>query len=102
MNDDLDTQLREALKAVDAPPGFTERVMARVASGQQRRPRWRWRIPAGLAASALLGLGIYVQSQQLRLEREGLKARREVIEALRLTDEKLDLAVETVQETSGT
>jgi hypothetical protein len=98
MSDDLDAELRRALRPVEPPRGFTERVMTRVAAG----PRARWRVPFGLAATALLGLGIYVHSQHQRQQLAGLEARREVIEALRLTDQKLDLAYQTVKDASGT
>lgn len=102
MSDDLDAELRRALRPVDPPQGFTERVMARVASGRSPGARHRWRVPVGLAAALLLGLGIYVHVQQQQEQHAGLEARREVIEALRLTDQKLDIAYQTVKEESGT
>jgi hypothetical protein len=102
MSDDLDVELRRALRPVDPPEGFAERVMARVASGRSRGARHRWRVPVGMAAAVLLGLGIYVHVQQQRQQLAGLEARREVIEALRLTDQKLDIAYQTVKEESGT
>jgi hypothetical protein len=98
---DLDAELRRALRPVDPPPGFTGRVLARVSQGQRSPRHTRWRIPLGLAAAVLLGLGIYMRAQQ-RQQLAGLEARRQVIEALRLTDEKLDLAFQTVKDASGT
>jgi hypothetical protein len=95
---DLDAELRRALRPVDAPAGFTARVMARL----QPRGRSRWKIPLGLAAAVLLGLGIYARAQQQRQQLAGLEARREVIEALRLTDQKFDLAYQTLREAAGT
>ena len=100
MTDDLDAELRRALRPVEPPQGFTERVMARLAPTQRRRVRSRWSIPIGLAAAALLGVGIYVGIERQQLA--GLEARRQVIEALRLTDQKLDIAYQTVKEESGT
>jgi len=100
MTDDLEAALRAALRPVDPPEGFTGRVMARVASAQRHRLRARWRIPAGIAAAVLLAIGICLHIQQQR--REGLEARRAIVEALRLTDEKLDLAYQTVRDASGT
>jgi hypothetical protein len=102
MSDDLDAELRRALRPVDPPEGFTERVMARVASGRSPAARHRWRVPVGMAAAVLLGLGTYAHVQQQRQQLAGLEARREVIEALRLTDQKLDIAYQTVKEESGT
>jgi hypothetical protein len=98
--DDLDAALREALRPVNPGEDFTGRVMARVAAPQPRGLRARWPVPAALAAAVLLGTGVYVQHQ--RQNRAGLEARRQVIEALRLTDEKLDLAYQTVKEAAGT
>jgi hypothetical protein len=95
---DLDAELRRALRPVEPPAGFAARVMARLESPQ----RSRWRMPLGVAAAVLLGLGIYVRAQQQRQQLAGREARREVIEALRLTDQKLDLAYTTVKEASGT
>jgi hypothetical protein len=100
MTDDLEAALHAALRPVDPPDGFTERVVARVTSAQRHRLRARWRIPAGMAAAVLLAIGIYKHIQQQR--REGLETRRAIVEALRLTDEKLDLAYQTVREASGT
>jgi hypothetical protein len=100
MTDDLDAELRRALRPVEPPQGFTERVMARLVPVQSRRVRARWSIPIGLAAAALLGVGIYVGIQ--RQQFAGLEARRQVIEALRLTDQKLDIVYQTVKDESGT
>jgi hypothetical protein len=102
MSDDLDAELRGALRPVEPPDGFTERVMARLMPAQRRRVHFHWGIPLGLAAAALLGLGIYVGVQQQQRQRlAGLEARRQVIEALRLTDQKLDIAYQTVKDESG-
>lgn len=98
--DDLDAELREALRPVDPSEDFTGRVMARLAAGEPRSLRARWQVAAALAAAVLLGTGVYVQHQRQNFA--GLEARRQVIEALRLTDEKLDLAYQTVKEASGT
>jgi len=102
MSDDLEKQLREALRHVDPPPGFAARVSARTQSEQRHRwlaARHRW-VPATLAASVLLSL-LVAYGWQLRHEREqGLAARQQLIEALRLTGEKLDLAYRGVQDAS--
>jgi hypothetical protein len=101
MTDDLDDELRRALRPVAPREGFTDRVMARLAAAQPPKARVRWRIPAAFAAAVLLGLGIYARVEQQRQNIAGLEARRQVIEALRLTDQKLDLAYQTVKEASG-
>jgi hypothetical protein len=102
MSEDLDARLREALRPVEPSAGFADRVLAQVRVAQYRQSRRRWRIPASLAASILLGLGVYLRVQQQRETAAGREARRQVIEALRLTDQKIDLAYQAVKETSGT
>jgi len=101
MSDDLEKHLREALRPVDPAPGFTSRVSARIHSEQRRRwlpARYRW-MPAAVAASVVLSL-IVAYGWQWHREQQGLAAREQLIEALRLTGEKLDLAYRGVQEAS--
>lgn len=101
-DDDLDAELRSALRPLEPPRGFSERVMARVAPVRMRPVRVRWRVPVGLAATVLLGLGIYIGVQhEQRQQLAGLEARRQVIEALRLTDQKLAIVSETVRDEAG-
>jgi negative regulator of sigma E activity len=94
MSDELERMLRRALRPVDPGEDFTARVIARV-STEPRPLRARWRhvvwIPLGLAASAILVVvGIHGWNQ--RQKETGLAARAQVLEALRVTSEKLDLA----------
>ncbi|MEJ0034660.1 MAG: hypothetical protein WDO68_01020 [Gammaproteobacteria bacterium] len=96
MNTPLDDELRKALRPVDPDEGFAERVMRRIDSTPaplQRRPRWFPALPVALAASALLGtILIYAWHAEREQQRQGLEARRQLIEALHITGEKLDLA----------
>jgi hypothetical protein len=127
MSDDLESRLRDALRPVPPRSELTEQLIARLtgepgapgtsgASGataapltaaaraapvaserRLRRPIW-W-LPLGLAASLLLAVGI--QSEHEREQRaKGLEARRQVIEALRVTNQKLDLAYRAVRDES--
>src|SRR5262245_21617767 len=117
MNDDIENQLRRALRPIDPPEGFAERVMR--ALPERRVPAatlpnnvvplsvvrpaplargWRrFSTPAALAAS-LLGavlLGQHVAYEQAEREQSaGLAASREIMQALRVTSQKLDLAYE--------
>jgi hypothetical protein len=109
---DVEDKLRRLLRPVDAPEGFAERVMralpadmkpaaAVVALPVRRRSRMRqFGMPAALAASLLAAV---LLGQQVALERErlaeqkGLEASRELMQALRLTSDKLDIAYEAVQ-----
>jgi hypothetical protein len=115
MNEDFENQLRRALRPVDPPEGFAERVMralpeqrlpANVVTLHVARPAPRaglWRrisTPAALAASLIVAVlgGRHVGIEREREEqRAGLAASRELMQALRVTSQKLDLAYEAVQ-----
>jgi len=97
----LQRRLRSALRAVDPGAGFVPGVMARIASepavsGRPRRvgavASW---LAFGLAASVILAALLAHEWQVRRLE-QGREARRQLIEALRVTDDKLNLAYRVV------
>jgi hypothetical protein len=115
MTDEFENELRRLLRPVEAPEGLTERIMAALparpapatvtsiqAARSTKPPRNFW-MPGALAAS-LVGavlLGTFAakkNDQQLahREEAAGLEASRELMEALRVTSQKLDLAYEAV------
>jgi len=106
VNDSIEDKLRRALRPVDAPPGFTEKLMAAlpprpvhaVAPAPVRRPppRQRWWVPAAAAASLVAAVLAGQHMAQLRAEREGAAARQQLMQALRVTSEKLDLAYQAV------
>jgi len=101
MSNDFDQQLRDALRPVDPDESFTRRVMSRIANEptRSRRPqRARWACVA-LAASVLLGIVIF-HHWQLQREQHGIEARNQLIEALRVTGEKLDIAYRAINEDS--
>ena len=94
MSEELERMLRRALRPVDPGEEFTARVMSQVSAearhlrARSRRAAW---IPLGLAASVILVVaGVYGWHQ--RHKEAGLAARAQVLEALRVTSEKLDLA----------
>jgi hypothetical protein len=101
MNDNLDEQLRRALRSVDPDDGFEERVTSRIAR-DLRRSRWsapsgfRW-LSAAIVAAVVLGV-LIAHDWQLRREQQGLDARKQLLEALRVTGEKLDLAYRVVND----
>jgi len=111
MTEEIENELRRRLRPVDAPEGFADRVMRALPADVKPAavvtlpaPRRTWArhfgMPAALAASLLAAvfLGQYVAEQrELRAEREGLEASRELMQALRLTSDKLDLAYQAVQ-----
>jgi hypothetical protein len=98
---DLEEQLRAALRPLDPAPDFTARVLARLAAqrgGTQvpraPRPRRVW-VPLALAASLAGVLALSLAWHEWRA-RQGLEARRQLIQALRVTSEELDLAYRIV------
>jgi hypothetical protein len=102
MSNDFDERLRKALRPVDPGEPFTQSVLARVAKEPARstswvtRPTLRW-ISAGLAASLLLGV-LVAHDWHARRTEEGLEARRQLLEALRVTSNKLDIAYRAVND----
>ena len=114
MNDEIENQLRRVLRPVDAPEGFAERLMKRLPPSQTRAPvvalparpapRERTRnftIPAALAASLLGAVLLGQHFATVRVENEdaaGRAASLEILQALRVTSQKLDLAYEAVND----
>lgn len=105
-DDDLERTLRAALRPVDPEPGFTERVMSRIRGTQRPRvsssrgSKARWASLA-LAASVVLTVLAVHQWQLHRAEQEGLAARAQLLDALRVTGEKLDIAYRTVNDSGA-
>jgi ferric-dicitrate binding protein FerR (iron transport regulator) len=101
MHEDLEAALREALRPTAPRPDFGARVMARVMPVRRRRTDRTWWLAAGLAAAVLIGVGVQHHMRQQREIQAGLEARREVIEALRVTNQKFDLALQGVRDASS-
>jgi methylthioribose-1-phosphate isomerase len=112
MNDDLDQELRRALQPVDPGDEFTRAVMARVTAtkvttlpSKSVRARLSVRAlpwaPAAAAASLLVAIFVTHEQQQREEVQEGLRARQELLEALRVTSEKLDIAYQVVHNESN-
>jgi hypothetical protein len=105
MSDDLDGRLRRALRPVDPGERFTQSVLSRIANEPEqatsRLPagRMRWASVA-LAASIILGV-LVAQQWQVRRTRAGLEARRQLLEALHVTSDKLDIAYRAVNDADG-
>jgi len=92
MNDPeaLERQLRGALRRVDAPPGFAERVIARAAARERPAPRRRW---LAVAASVVMlvsagGYGEHYRREQIR-HQQAEAAREKLIIALRITSRQI-------------
>ena len=112
MSEDLDHELRRALRPVDPGDEFTRAVMARVAAskvtpllpGKSALPRVSARVlpwaPAAVAASMLIAIFVTHEQRQRDEVQQGLQARRELLEALRVTSKKLDIAYQVVHNES--
>ncbi len=112
---DVEDELRRMLRPVEPPAGFAERVMRALPERQAPAPvmpltvvrstprthAWqRFSVPAALAASLVVAvlLGQHVATDRAeREQRAGLAASRELMQALRVTSQKLDIAYEAVQ-----
>jgi hypothetical protein len=110
MSDDIESRLRAALRPLAPREQFSVQLLAKMTVGSPtpigarhlspaRRPL-AWWLSASLAASVVLGMGVHEHLQERRLQQSGLEARREVLEALRVTSQKLDLAYEAVKSQS--
>ena len=112
MSDDLESRLRAALRPAAPSEEFTQKLIARVTADQgsethargagRRRPKASaWWLSASLAASLLVAVGVQQHLQERRDTEMGLEARRQVIEALRVTSQKLNLAYEVIKSESS-
>jgi len=84
MSNNLDDQLRGALRSVDPGEEFEQRVISRIANDSPRSRRsvpagFRW-LSAALVASVVLGV-LITHDWQVRREQQGLEARKQLIEA---------------------
>jgi negative regulator of sigma E activity len=108
---DVEDKLRRAMRPIDPPEGFAERVMRALPAREPpapvvvlatvpRAPRtsaWRrFSTPVTLAASLVVGVLVGKQ-MALEHQREGIAASRELMQALRVTSQKLDAAYQAVQ-----
>lgn len=111
MSENFENELRRALRPLDAPAGFTDKVMRALPASREPAPvetrreaprTWAQRlgIPLAFAATLLVavGLGMHVRNVQRDEEQAaGLAASRELMEALHVTSQKLDLAYQAAK-----
>ena len=98
--DRFERELRRAMRRVEPPPGFAERVFAEAAAASGRRgwrgrlagflgpPVRRWAVAAAAALVILAGIGY---EREMR-RRQGELARQQVLEALEITAEQFQIA----------
>ena len=92
----LDESLRQALAREAPPDGFRDRVLRRVASAPRRRPVPHWRA----AAAVLLVGGVLggLAAHRIQQQREGERARAQVMLAFHIAGQKVHYAREEVRE----
>jgi hypothetical protein len=109
MSNELNDRLRAALRPIDPGEDFTRKVLAQIASQARspalaapfarptRAPDFRWLSAAALLMLVAIGM-VVMHGWQARRAQEGMEARRQVMEALQVTSEKLDVAYRVVKE----
>jgi hypothetical protein len=114
MSENFENELRRVLRPVDAPAGFTERVMRALPAQREPAPPVeelpaqrgyrRFAVPAAFAAALVLSIGLaqhvaVVTQERVAAEKEaaGIAASRELMQALHVTSQKLDLAYQAVK-----
>jgi hypothetical protein len=105
MNDEFESRLRQAFKPQAPPSPLRAKVLAALQADADQRSHHRLRLnpfagwlSMGLAASIVAGVGWSWHVHQANELAAELEARRQVIEALRVTNDKLDLAFLTVRD----
>jgi hypothetical protein len=104
MSDRLDAELRRALRPADPGDAFTRAVMSRVPANSTRAKKasnssvLRW-LPAALAASLLVAIIVKHEHREPTVA-QGELAREQLLEALRVTSQKLDIAYQVVHNQS--
>src|SRR5215510_13595921 len=82
----IERDLREALRRREAPPGFAERVLAKTQQPEPRGHSWVWLAAAALVLLMIGGIGVV---QEQRRQAEGERAKEELMVGLRITGSKL-------------
>jgi hypothetical protein len=110
MTDDLESKLRDALRPTAPREDFERRLMARITATQRDPVKRRgafirtpatWWFSAAMAATVILAVGVQEHRVDQENREKGLEARRQVMQALRVTNDKLDLAYRAVRDQSG-
>ena len=109
MTDDLESKLRDALRPAAPSEDFARQLLARLAATQREPTKLRgryasrttWWFSAALAATVVLAVGVQHHRAVEENREKGLEARRQVMQALRVTNDKLDLAYRAVRDQSG-
>lgn len=98
----LETDLKDALRRVPAPEGFTGRVLSRVKNASRRpavvNTSWWRAVAATFLLAVIIGSWGTHEMIERRREREGQRASQQVLLALRITGSKVAHAQREVRE----
>ena len=93
----FEQELAQAMRAVDPPEGFAERVMVRAQSPApaeakvvRTQPRARRWIGGAIAAALLVGVYTGEQAHQRRQREKAIRAEQQFDEGMRITDATLE------------
>jgi hypothetical protein len=86
----LEKELQKALTRREPPPGFADRVMERIPAGDRNTSR-RWMAVAAAALIAMISAGGYEYDRAQRARREAETAKWQLVQALQITSQKLQL-----------
>ena len=107
LNSEFERNLTQALRPVDAPEGFAERVIARAQrsappAGKLIQMPLRTRMWATGAIAAALLTGVFAQQTHVRHERQKAElAQQQFDAAMRITDQTLDDVRQQLQHSIG-
>jgi len=112
MSENLESKLQDALRPVAPSDEFSRALLKRVTATRHSpahleragRPWPRsaaWWVAAPFAAFVLIAFGVQHHLQAERERALGMQARHQVIEALHVTSQKLDLAYQAVRTQSS-
>jgi hypothetical protein len=92
MKDFEDSELRRALRRVDAPEGFADRLRARIEQSQPGSPRptrLAWAGALALAATLIIAAGGAWYRAEEQRRTQGEEAKRQVLVSLNIASNKL-------------
>ena len=105
MPDQFEQKFAEAMRRVDAPGSFADRICARIQAAEPSRgkvlpmtPRMRLWVSGALAAGLLLGVVATEEVHRRQQREQAAMAQQQFQEALRITDRALDHAREQLQQ----
>jgi hypothetical protein len=106
----LENELRSALRRQEPPPDFADKVLAQIAAAPAAKPGWRqvlrqllstprlrW-VAVGALACLLVAFGAFRYREVQRTRAQGEAAKVQLMQALRIASNKLNMARRKVQE----